>query len=182
MSSVAAVIPVYRPESSALHSLLDSLSTADVPVLVTDDASPCTFDHVLRSVAERGIPVVRHPRNAGIARGLNEGLAFAREQGAAWLLTVDQDSTLPVGYAGNAYYHGNRYYSGGRYETGAFNYQGRRYDNRYQQGNGSYLYGGQYQHYPGQSSSQGRGSHASLSPVRGPGSGFLPGFSPFRRP
>ena len=98
MSSVAAVIPVYRPESSALHSLLDSLSTADVPVLVTDDASPCTFDHVLRSVAERGIPVVRHPRNAGIARGLNEGLAFAREQGAAWLLTVDQDSTLPAGY------------------------------------------------------------------------------------
>lgn len=91
-------------------------------------------------------------------------------------------TTLPPGYAGNAYYHGNRYYSGGRYETGSFNYQGRRYDNRYQQGNGSYLYGGQYQHYPGQSSSQGRGSHASLSPVRGPGSGFLPGFSPFRRP
>lgn len=87
-------------------------------------------------------------------------------------------STLPVGYAGNAYYHGNRYYSGGRYETGAFNYQGRRYDNRYQQGNGSYLYGGQHQHYPGQSSSHGRGSHASLRP----GAGFMPGFSPFRRP
>ena len=87
-------------------------------------------------------------------------------------------TSLPPGYAGNAYYHGNRYYSGGRYETGAFNYQGRRYDNRYQQGNGSYLYGGQHQHYPGQSSSHGRGSHASLRP----GAGFMPGFSPFRRP
>jgi rhamnosyltransferase len=97
MRSVA-VIPVYRPDSSALLDLLDTLTTAGIPVLVTDDASPCTFDHVLRAVTDRGIPVVRHPRNAGIARGLNEGLAFAREQGASWLLTVDQDSSLPAGY------------------------------------------------------------------------------------
>jgi rhamnosyltransferase len=92
------VIPVYRPEESALLALLDALTTAEVPVLVTDDASPCTFDHVMRAVADRGTPVVRHPRNAGIARGLNEGLAFAREHGATWLLTVDQDSCLPSGY------------------------------------------------------------------------------------
>ena len=96
--NVAAVIPVYRPEESALLDLLDALTAGGTPVLVSDDASPCTFDHVLRAVANRGIPVVRHPRNAGIARGLNEGLAFARERGAAWLLTVDQDSTLPSGY------------------------------------------------------------------------------------
>ncbi len=98
MSSVAAVIPAYRPDDSALLALVESLTSAGIPVLVTDDASPCTFDHALRSVANRGITVVRHPRNAGIARGLNEGLAFARERGAAWLLTVDQDSTLPAGY------------------------------------------------------------------------------------
>jgi rhamnosyltransferase len=98
VSSVAAVIPAYRPDDSALLALVESLTSAGIPVLVTDDASPCTFDHALRSVANRGITVVRHPRNAGIARGLNEGLAFARERGAAWLLTVDQDSTLPAGY------------------------------------------------------------------------------------
>ncbi len=98
MSSVAAVIPVFRPEPLALVALLDTLGEAGIPVLVTDDASPCTFDHVLRAVKDRGITVVRHPRNAGIARGLNEGLAFAREQRATWLLTIDQDSTLPAGY------------------------------------------------------------------------------------
>jgi rhamnosyltransferase len=98
MSSIAAVIPVFRPDESALLALLDTLSIAGIPVLVTDDASPCTSDHVMRVVTERGISVVRHPRNAGIARGLNEGLAFAREQGATWLLTVDQDSSLPSGY------------------------------------------------------------------------------------
>jgi rhamnosyltransferase len=98
VSSVAAVIPVYRPEGSALLALIDSLTSSSVPVLVTDDASPCTFDHVMRAVADRGVSMVRHPRNAGIARGLNEGLAFARERGSSWLLTIDQDSSLPSGY------------------------------------------------------------------------------------
>jgi rhamnosyltransferase len=98
VNSIAAVIPVYRPDEPALLALLDSLVSERIPVLVTDDASPCTFDHVMRAIADRGIPIVRHPQNAGIARGLNEGLAFAREQGAIWLLTVDQDSSLPPGY------------------------------------------------------------------------------------
>lgn len=83
--------------------------------------------------------------------------------------------TLPPGYAGNAYYHGNRYYSGGRYETGAYNYQGRRYDSRYQHGNGQYLYGGHHQHHPGNHSSPGHRSHVSTLPNGGPGMGLFPG-------
>ena len=92
-------------------------------------------------------------------------------------------STLPPGYSGNAYYHGNRYYSGGRYETGSFNYQGRRYDNRYHQGNGTYLYGGQHQHYSGQPSAYHRGS-PGLSHTSGYGrsTGFYPGTGPSWRP
>jgi rhamnosyltransferase len=98
MSRVVAVVPVYRPDEPALLTLLVSLTSMGIPVVVTDDASPCTFDHVMRAVESFAIPVIRHSRNAGIARGLNEGLAFARQQGAQWLLTVDQDSLLPSGY------------------------------------------------------------------------------------
>jgi rhamnosyltransferase len=96
---VTAVVPTYAPEPGSLHSLLEAL-VAQVPtVLVTNDASPCTADTVLAELA--GFPevtVVRHDHNAGIARGLNEGLVFAAEQGSAWLLTVDQDSELPASY------------------------------------------------------------------------------------
>lgn len=99
MSRVVAVVPVYRPDERALFSLLESLTSMGIPVLVTDDASPCTFDHVMRAVEALEIRVIRHSRNAGIARGLNEGLAFARAQGASWLLTVDQDSLIPDRYA-----------------------------------------------------------------------------------
>ena len=91
---IAAVVPTYRPDPEALAAVLESIT---VPTLVVDDASPCTSDQVLRDVAI-STPVVRHVRNAGVARGLNDGLAWAVERGATWLLTVDQDSVLPPGY------------------------------------------------------------------------------------
>ena len=92
--TVAAVIPVYRPDDAALLALVDDLRSRDLPLLVADDASPCTADAVLREAADRGARVTRHRRNAGIARSLNDGLRFAASLDAAWLLTVDQDSVL----------------------------------------------------------------------------------------
>ena len=91
---IAAVVPTYRPDPEALAVVLESIT---VPTLVVDDASPCASDQVLRDVA-MATPVVRHRRNAGVARGLNDGLAWAVERGATWLLTVDQDSVLPPDY------------------------------------------------------------------------------------
>ncbi len=98
-TSVIAVVPTYRPEPHGLLDLVTSLGLQGIPVVISDDASPCTFDPVLRSCADAGASVVRHLRNAGIARGLNDGLGAALAADASWLLTVDQDSTLPAGYA-----------------------------------------------------------------------------------
>lgn len=96
--SVVAVVPTFRPESGELNSLVASLQAQGIKVLVTDDASPCTSDPALREVESLGVDVVRHRHNRGIARGLNDGLALAVARGATWLLTVDQDSSLPPGY------------------------------------------------------------------------------------
>ena len=95
MSVVVAVVPTFRPDSGALLDLLEVLA-AQADVIVADDASPCTSDRVLADVASQGIPVVRHARNAGIARSLNDGLRHAQATGAAWLLTVDQDTVISV--------------------------------------------------------------------------------------
>jgi GT2 family glycosyltransferase len=66
-------------------------------VLISDDASPCSFDSVLRGAGTSPrVRVLRHTRNSGIARGLNEGLAAAAAFEAAWLLTVDQDSAIEL--------------------------------------------------------------------------------------
>lgn len=93
--TVAAVIPTYRPEPVALDRLTFDLVDRGIPVLIADDASPCTSDPALAAAAVgRGLPVIRHTRNVGIARSLNDGLRFADRLGARWLLTVDQDTTL----------------------------------------------------------------------------------------
>ena len=97
MSRVVCVVPTHRPDNTTDDLIRDLASIA--PVLVTDDASPCTFDqHFAVLDATSRVRVIRHRNNMGIGRGLNEGLAFAREVGAQWLLTVDQDSRLPHGY------------------------------------------------------------------------------------
>ena len=93
---VAAIVPVFGPDPSALLSLVTVLVDSGVPTLVVDDASPERVD--FGSLVLAGANVSHHAVNAGIARSLNDGLAFAVEHGADWLLTVDQDTTLPAGY------------------------------------------------------------------------------------
>lgn len=93
MASVHAVIPSFRPDATTVQTLVDALRAQGVPVVVSDDGSPATFDTALRQIAASGVPVIRHRSNLGIARGLNEGIRVAREQGAEWLLTMDQDSS-----------------------------------------------------------------------------------------
>ena len=96
-AGLVSVIPTYRPPRD-LATLVELLRHHG-PVIVSDDASPCTFDPLLAEVAElENVFVVRHERNAGIARGLNEGLLAAVESSSDWLLTVDQDTVLPDGY------------------------------------------------------------------------------------
>lgn len=93
-----AVIATYRP-SPDLYDHVRTLLNMVENVVIADDASPCTFDPILRSVSELpGVTIVRFGVNAGIARSLNAGLRHAIESGAQWLLTVDQDTTLPPTY------------------------------------------------------------------------------------
>ena len=91
-------MPTYRPDGTALD-LVKELSAENLSIIVSDDASPCTFDPLLTEIGKvPGTTVIWHERNRGIARGLNDGLTHALEVGAQWLLTVDQDSRLPVHY------------------------------------------------------------------------------------
>ena len=99
-TSVTVVIPTFAP-SDALLELVSGLSgQAEVSrIIISDDASPATADPVLRTAAQlEGVEVIRHNKNAGIARGLNDGLAAAVAAGDSTLLTLDQDSRIPLGY------------------------------------------------------------------------------------
>ena len=92
-----AVVPTYQPPTTVV-ALVSALAM-QVQVVVSDDGSPCTSDQTLSDIRALGSVEMRvHRVNRGIARGLNDGLASAVARGAAWLLTVDQDSRLPANY------------------------------------------------------------------------------------
>jgi rhamnosyltransferase len=96
--SVLALVATYSPDSNLL-TLVSALSSQGIEVVVSDDASPCTADPVLRECGlVPGVTVIRHAHNEGIARGLNEGLRRAHDSGCRWLLTCDQDSQFPDTY------------------------------------------------------------------------------------
>lgn len=96
-TAIVSVVPTYRPDPR-VNDLIDVLR-AHGPVVVSDDASPCTSDTLLKTLIDvPNVIVIRHTRNRGIARGLNDGLRTALALGATWLLTVDQDSQLPPDY------------------------------------------------------------------------------------
>ena len=94
---VLAVVPTFRPDASVIDHVRGL--AAQCEVVVSDDGSPCTSDAVLHRLSELpGVTVLRHRANAGIARGLNDGLRQASDRGATWLLTVDQDTRVPDDY------------------------------------------------------------------------------------
>lgn len=93
---VVAVIATYRPPDPA--PLLLSLRGQVDGIVIADDASPVTFDRRLRELVPLVDAVHRFDVNAGIGRSLNAGLAAARDRGATWLLTLDQDSLPGSGH------------------------------------------------------------------------------------
>ena len=90
------VIPTYRP-TSAVVELVRTVKDVAGQVLVSDDASPCTFDPIIREISSLA-QIAVHSTNAGIARALNEGLRAAQDVGHQWLLTIDQDSQVDEEY------------------------------------------------------------------------------------
>ena len=95
---VLVVIPTYRPGEQLLKLITD-VHAQGYPILISDDASPVTADSLLRNAQSNpDVHVIRHHRNEGIARGLNEGLLAAIDMGAEFLLTLDQDSQIPENY------------------------------------------------------------------------------------
>ena len=106
--AVLAVIPSFRPEFGLLD-LIQVLGSQVGRVVVSDDASPCTFDPLLQeAAAQPGVTLIRHSCNRGIARGLNDGLECADAHGLRWLLTMDQDSLVESNYVSRLMHESSR--------------------------------------------------------------------------
>jgi len=94
---VIAVVSTFRPNAD-LVDRLRLLARQVHSVIVIDDGSGETSTDILDRCASAGFEVQRNRHNSGIASALNDGTRLALNRGADFVLTVDQDSTLGLGY------------------------------------------------------------------------------------
>ena len=97
-NGVTIVVPMFSPDPASLGHVAELAQQAERVVLVDDNPA----DGGTWAASVSGMPnvrVVRHDENRGIAAALNTGVAAALEQPSTrFVLTLDQDSTLPAGY------------------------------------------------------------------------------------
>lgn len=98
---VAAVVPTFRPDVDVVDRLRE-LSEQVTTVVVADDGSGAAYAEILAELESIGCVVLRDPVNRGIAAALNRGIDYAIGMGAAFVLTVDQDSTVRADYVRSA--------------------------------------------------------------------------------
>lgn len=93
--NVLAVVVTYQPDQD-LERNLRALKSQTALVVVVDNGSTNIVN--VASVAESvGCRLIRNQANLGVATAFNQGIAVARDEGFAWVITFDQDSLAPPG-------------------------------------------------------------------------------------
>lgn len=98
-SVVVGVMPAFRPTEEILENYVAASRQVD-RLIVVDDGSGSEYDDIFSSIEALGGVVIRNSQNLGIAESLNVGVMEAREGGADFVLTMDQDSLLSSDHVG----------------------------------------------------------------------------------
>lgn len=91
---VTAVVVTHGPDAG-LAGRLATLAAQVGAVVVVDNGSPA--DSLVAAARVSGVEVRAFGSNRGLGAALNEGVRAARARGAAWVLTMDQDSEVEPG-------------------------------------------------------------------------------------
>lgn len=90
MTKTWSVVVAYFPDRLRINTLVLRLLAQDTEVIVYDNGG------ALECVEQREqVHIVGNGQNVGIARALNESIAFAVSNGAHYIATFDQDSEPP---------------------------------------------------------------------------------------
>lgn len=99
---VGVVISAFAPENDLVNLVEAVLRQVERVVVVDDTGEGVTSENrsVLDACARIGAVVLRHRTNSGIGAALNTGVRALRESevGCEFVITLDQDSSLPPTY------------------------------------------------------------------------------------
>ena len=91
-SSVAAIIVTFHPARDLRDGIAALLDQVSAIVVVDNGSCPGELPAGDDPRFEGRLEIIANGENRGLATALNQGLRRARERGAGWALTLDQDS------------------------------------------------------------------------------------------
>lgn len=92
-----AGIVTYNPEIETFRKNLSVIAGQATCVVIVDNGSTNAAE-IERIAAGAGAEIIRNARNEGIARALNQLMAYGQSRGFGWMLSLDQDSVCPSDY------------------------------------------------------------------------------------
>jgi rhamnosyltransferase len=99
--SVVAILSLFNPPAEVVNRVRRLQQEVD-DVVVVDDGSPSPDEATFVQLADIA-QVIRLGENKGIAAALNAGIQHARTLGdPTWVMTLDQDSEIRIGFVENA--------------------------------------------------------------------------------
>jgi GT2 family glycosyltransferase len=102
-SCILATVVLYRRSAAESQSLLSLLQILGANPNLAEQFSLAVYDnspeqHPLELSANIPVIYTHQPANAGLAAAYNFALQYAEQHGQEWLLLLDQDSTLSLGF------------------------------------------------------------------------------------
>jgi len=94
--NICAVIITYQPDTEFINRLKNILRQFTRAVIV-DNSSHDKSLSILRSLSEANVHVIFNEKNFGIAKALNQGICWAKENSYKFVITFDQDSNIKEG-------------------------------------------------------------------------------------
>ncbi len=86
------LIPAYQPDTALVELVQCLESTGQFnQIVVIDDGSDPTHQHIFDSISACGATVIRHPENIGKGAAIRTGIEFASKHGAPYVVTADAD-------------------------------------------------------------------------------------------
>ena len=97
LEDVCAVIVTYNPGPGLVRNVRAIAAQVAQVMMVDNGSGDAGMRHVAEAATVSNAQVLPMGRNRGIAAALNAGIARAHDQGFAWVVTLDHDSTPEPG-------------------------------------------------------------------------------------
>ena len=96
--SVCAVIVTYHPTAEMCENMSEVLAQVQGLVVVDNGSNANEVDRLRAAGRTLNIQLIENADNLGIAEALNQGVHWAKCQGYPWVILLDQDSRITVGF------------------------------------------------------------------------------------